>query len=552
MSLTLSALMQGVRDNLSRGLTRGAFKPVSSGVPRQAYYFQLHLTPIEEAERGGWRDGVKLAAGVRYTVQAVVSVNQDGRSTQLAVAPERDMELTLTCDHGLVEITPPVQTVPQQVANGTSFTFVMQVATDYQGDLVRLRLQYRWSGALTEPIEIARREVAGQRVQAERRLPRRQIVLDGRLREPVRMVHVERVDAEHVEVCMYWDERTDFAGTIRQPGVSLARWQRLQDRPWELIHRIIARSSDNVEFADWVKGKLVKYGAAFSLIIYDETDEADVAWELIHVQRKADECPLLPGDLTGVVPIGALMTITRWVPGLHWFGEVQELTVAETSTRGRVMAYLNHKEGLPAAQRERVALQPFVVEHSAELAHFKRQLTSGLAETGLIYMGCHGIVIHEEAEKNFLLGLNPRFEVYDLVGLPYLADRAARPIVMVNACHSAWLFRQEGMRYGLAVALLKQVAKDFIGTIGVVGDSRAAEVAEAIFAAVEGSAEGVRLAAVLSDLRAEVFRRTLVEPRSEELGFDYLDTFMYVYYGNPYGRLQLTRAAGNEETGTER
>ena len=266
-----------------------------------------------------------------------------------------------------------------------------------------------------------------------------------------------------------------------------------------------------------------------------------MAWEMMHVNIEPGDLHETPPHLTGAVPIGALIAITRWLPNIRWFDRDHVLQISRETTEGNVLSYLDH-EDIGHTQREQEALSHFDVESHHTISDFKERLQGQLDEVGLIYLACHGIIVNRESERTMLLGklqTREQIKVYELEAiLEYLQDIPTRPVVMINACYSALLFQQNGLCHGLAEVMLQNIARDFIGTIGRVGTERAAKITQSLFKPLDSQNE-LCIAVALRDLRAEMVRRHRARELSREFWEDYLYTFLYVHYGNPYTKLRL-------------
>ncbi|MFN8444382.1 MAG: CHAT domain-containing protein [Caldilineaceae bacterium] len=517
------------------------------------YHFHLVLLPqfSDYSQRSQQSVAMvdRLIAGQLYTMRVTVDPDPDNQTTICGVTMSSDINIYLDCTNPLIHVEPLAITVEAEGVTGKTYEFQVKVAPTYSGESVSFLLNFRRIGTASNPIQLSKYNLPGQAMQTEQPLQLRHIVLDFRLQEQVRILHAAPRGTSHYHIRSYWDEEP-FDVEILNPGVSPARYIEIKDPPKDIIDKIKAKSSNNpVTFIRWLKDHLYRYGQNFCLVIQDDSDESDMAWELIHLYLHPGDCPLLPADLCGQVPLGALITITRWVSDLHWYDIEHQLTINESMTSGRVVAFFDHGRTFPAAQTERNALKAFVTDDYGDINSFRARLDTNLNDAGLIYIGSHGIIINEKQEKDFILSLDRREEikVFDLTALSYLENFSARPIVIVNACHSAWLFRHEGVRYGLSIALLQQIAKDFVGTIGPVSDKRAAEVAEAIFAKLNTPANGMRLAELLRDIRTDAFRKLTKSQSHMDDWLDFLYTFMYVYYGNPFSRLQLTLVADTKK-----
>ena len=224
------------------------------------------------------------------------------------------------------------------------------------------------------------------------------------------------------------------------------------------------------------------------------------------------------------------------------------LSVLEATITGDVIAYLDPVD-TSHIEIEKQVLARFGANPLATIQAFRQRLEAPLAHTALIYMGCHGrIIVDNDQEHDLLFGsLSPKqqFTIYDLAGLGFLDPGKGRPLVIANACHSAFTIRKEGVRHGLPVTLLRRVAGAFLGTIGPVDSKFAAQFAQALLTKA-GEPDGVRLAAALQEQRAAVVRRVRQNADDPDSWFDYLFTFMYVYYGNPYTSLHLLPAGSPE------
>ena len=181
------------------------------------------------------------------------------------------------------------------------------------------------------------------------------------------------------------------------------------------------------------------------------------------------------------------------------------------------------------------------------------RLQGSLENIALIYLGCHGILAGGELTKEFIMDHlrqpQDQVRVHQLELLPYLNNNRHRPIVIVNACYSGWHRTSGEARYGLPIVFLKRIAKDFIGTIGPIGDEEAADSAMNILNRIHSTVDGQHLAEILRDLRREAFLQIPKSFDDHKRWYKYLFTFMYVYYGNPFTQLQLELAddPGREE-----
>jgi hypothetical protein len=123
--------------------------------------------------------------------------------------------------------------------------------------------------------------------------------------------------------------------------------------------------------------------------------------------------------------------------------------------------------------------------------------------------------------------------------------------VFVNACASArTIVNDEGDPSSLVEGFLTHCASGYIGTLADIDIQTASEIARSILKA-SLNANGVRITEILRHLRAkaveDLMKALLLPPeQSKKEFYKVIDTFMYVYYGNPLAYLQL-RAVSSEE-----
>lgn len=509
-------------------------------------YFRMALFELLPAEDGKLGEDRRLVdaieAGRTYTLQVVADPDSDRRTSEYPVTLISDLELFVQCRHGLVHTAMEPCLVRQTDALATTCEFPVEVDIGYNTEAVTIELSYRRAGSCHPVTPISRLELIGKDAWLQEHSPNHHVVLDESIQENVRILHVSPKSQTTLHVRSYWDEGFELDEIIVKPAESPVRFMRKAHRPQDIIDRIRERSADNpVNFESWLKRHFGKYAGRFCLIILDASDEYDMAWELVHI------CVEWKGETnTGKVqweevPIGALFPIVRWIPELQYHGDNLTLTVSETIVSGEVIAYLD-PQSTTHIDVEKQMLAQFGAQALDTIEAFKGSIEEHLTNPALIYLGCHGqIIVDNDREQEFLLGslsAEQQFSIFNLAGLRYRNPRGPRPLAIVNACHSAYTVRKEAIRYGLPITLLRRLARDFLGTIGWVDSSFAARFARALLAEAGGEG-GISIALMLKDKRAMAFEQARLRKHDPQAWFDYLYTFMYVYYGNPYTYLRL-------------
>jgi hypothetical protein len=295
------------------------------------------------------------------------------------------------------------------------------------------------------------------------------------------------------------------------------------------------------ELLGWMRQLAENCKESIRLIIVDDTNY-EIPWEILEY---ADQkyC-------------GAHIAVVRWSK-IQLFEAYSLLKVYEIKSRGSILAYLNDRElGEQQTYAERTILSIL----QGDLCQFMQELVdvlsimSALTNVGMIYLGCHG-------NEGIMLGSHPsdRLTYIDLQ-IP-IEHPDPRPIVFVNACDSARIKKSDG----LLRVFLARYASGYIGTVGQVVSLYASKIAGCILQTAFTQPDGVQVAELLRQLRAEAVK--MVTPKvqvrqggsldiiarfeqrelsEEEKYLYFLYTFMYVYYGNPLASLKLQAKRNSE------
>lgn len=159
----------------------------------------------------------------------------------------------------------------------------------------------------------------------------------------------------------------------------------------------------------------------------------------------------------------------------------------------------------------------------------------------LVMLACHGIFARKEdpdVEIGSLRNPSQRLQRIDLAGLA--APKGMRPLVFVNACHSARMKRSDRHVFGIPEAFLRVFARGYLGTVSAVEQTIAAEIAARIVAGA-CSPSGICLPELLFKMR-----RAAASTRDRDRR-TFVETFMYVFYGSPgeWLTLEPKRQPGN-------
>ena len=297
----------------------------------------------------------------------------------------------------------------------------------------------------------------------------------------------------------------------------------------------------------WIKmvqAEVAKRGKQLALVIFDTT-HFEIPWELLEIDYNQY--------------IGAIAQVARWLHLEAW-GEPRYLAITDYMCGGSVLSYLDR--GLEGTGEERALLQTFLHSEVFSLEELQERLEEPLQDMGLLYIGSHGgdgthlytSMLSEDAQPPA-----GSLSASWLVGMQRQLD--PRPILFINACESARiLYKRDSRTHTLVKAFLLLCASNYIGTIAKVESREAPRIAKRLLELARG-VEGVQIVELLRLLREEavehmqeagrnsdgqqelVYRRQ----RKRDAAAQLLNTFSYVYYGNPLARLRLRLAGAIEE-----
>lgn len=293
---------------------------------------------------------------------------------------------------------------------------------------------------------------------------------------------------------------------------ALWEWSRLQPKIGEWLEALREEVGDD----------------SLRLVIWDSTG-FDIPWEMF----------ALPGDEDAQRPqgsLGALVAVVRRVvsrggPGIGQAGE----DYADQACSGGVLAYLDD---------EMLADRDVLSHFDADLVGadaLMRALESRQEPVALVYLGCHGTWGTRVTELR-LGGFRHR----DISRFPLPALAVWKSLVFLNACHAGRLIYDAAVNAGVmgfAEAFLRRGAGAVVGPTGPVEVDVARWVAQQILDDLAAHPE-LPVSVALRNARASAAQSVAGHRRVNEQDLkNFIYSCMYVCYGNPYFRLQLSRRA---------
>jgi len=367
--------------------------------------------------------------------------------------------------------------------------------------------------------------LAGQHnLVSEELLEKCHVSLDVRPPDNVAILHIEAALEKQLRLTG-WNCRTPSLSiaALDIPALDLGGFDETLTDPQTLRLQMRDFSANETSgLCAWLDRLRQKYGEDLGIIIVNHT-EIEFPWEML--------------ELADNNYLGALARIVHWLP-VQLYGHRQDLQVAAETLAGAVMAYIDE-----SATPEHHPLTSFIHHLYQTFAQLKVKMMDSLQSVGLVYLESKGIFTYENEQYCVSVDElhNPanrrvQLTLSDLPALP-----KDRPILFVNACHSARLVRGHFGLVGLPQALLARIASGFIGSLGPVNPAVAAKIAQKIFQEARSQTDGASLPEILRQLRAYAVQQVITNPsKQNQLLFIY--TFMYIYYGNPMARLHLTVA----------
>lgn len=520
----------------SRGVTSYAGRPPApSG---REVFFKLELLTSVELDPAGPTEGSdpfarilteekveqpKLRPGHRYRVR--VSTSQHGQAGQQPIYTTASLNLLLCCkDVPEIGIPNAKRIVEPEAIATFDEEFELTISANCPTGSYELKLLSHQNNRLGLAASLSFDLEGTYNPVDSALLTTCRIKLNDQPPEHTAILHIEAPAPGQYRLTG-WSRREKplKTGLMEEPELALANFVEEELQPEHIKNQLASFSRRSPEeLLEWFEALEKRHGDRLILIIADHS-VSEIPWEMVQWKRGSY--------------IGATWRVVRWIP-VRDFRVWQELCLQEEERTGKVLAYLNHEELDTRVERE--ALSRFATSFCTTTALLKQGLSRQLESVALVYLGCHGVFTYGEKHKVAVGELhNPSNTLVALSVEDIQGPEGARPLLFVNACHSARLIRDSNGFYGLPEVFLARIASAYLGTLGPVGSTYAAEIANIIF--TEAVKKSIEPAEVLRRLRAEAVA-ALSASEATENWLNFIYTFMYVYYGNPFVKIRLGAA----------
>jgi hypothetical protein len=508
-----------------RAAAGGPRREVPARPNGEAVYFKLQL--IDPSIELKPFDIAALEAGGEYRIR--VSASLHGQADQSPIYATAPILLKIRCKE-----VPALATAERRVDADAILAFdeefELKVPANFPTGEYELTLLWLYEGETRAAPPVTSLSVqieeAEDHVDSEQLRTTCHIALNAELPPNTAILYIES-DHDKSYHLAGWSSHGRLLRTppIEPPTYGLADFVEAGFAPKKIRGEISRRSrTNNYELLEWLTRLYKRHGKNLCLILADHS-ASELPWEMMKIQDH--------------LCLGAIWKIVRWIPVrnyLLW----QELQVQSQEISGTVLAYLNEEV---TKEVEVGALNKFTTSFCKDTDLLMETLSQPLDTVAVVYLGCHGIFTANDEHAAAIGGLeNPSRNILALDIELIDNHKGARPLLFVNACHSARLINRSGRFIGLLEVFLARVANSYLGTLGPVGSAQAAEIAKRIFdKALTGTVEP---AEILRELRAEAIAK-LAASESKENWLNFIYTFMYVFYGNPFIKIKLV-AAGEE------
>jgi len=335
-----------------------------------------------------------------------------------------------------------------------------------------------------------------------------------------------------------WDVKDSpkTSGLLALEKIGLGNFVENEMKPILIRNRIRDFSSrDPGGIISWLKPLYEKHKENLTLIVLDEPGY-EIPWELI--------------ELYDDIYLGAIAKIVRWVQ-VGLYGEQKHLSFSPVKSTGKVLAFFSDE--IAHTETENQALSKFN-SFTTDLEHLESKLRNSLADTGLVYIACHGIFHYDEEHRKLIdegikagiltdkgLTITP----IDLQQALPIVKSDTPPVFFINACHSARVLSKNKEKdvqqvfYGLPVIILQRSSNSFVGTVGKVNSACASQIARFIFEEIKKNENGADIVELLRLVR-EKYVKELIKSPTDETWLNFITAFMYVYYGSPSAQVVIT------------
>jgi hypothetical protein len=309
--------------------------------------------------------------------------------------------------------------------------------------------------------------------------------------------------------------------------------------PTRTLKRMLGWSHRKPALTEWLSDLRRRHGTELTVIVWDLTDH-DTPWEMFHLEPQAAGAT---GAALDASWLGCAATTARWTKVVTTVDNAVPGPAVPGASGGRILCYVAKDA---AMQPDRELMDDLGAEHHDSLAELLTTLGSPTASSGvgLVYVACHG----DYAQDYFDFRLDRSVSVSDIDGHGLAGLASARPVVFLNACHSARMIDAsadlgEQALAGFTEVFLRRGAAAFIGASGAVQEPAAQAVVRALLEQIRATPDRP-VAHVLRDYRRSVAPVSGELPIGDERAVSvallpFLYTFMYLYFGNPQTTLRL-------------
>ena len=545
------------------GVVQGARQSLVVQARDPLYYFELRVL---ERRGSGESDEVApvrgaLSQGQTYLVRATLNENATGGTSlrpgedfelvqeQKKLSGEVSISLEVKEDDGTV--VPPVKIGNQggrlsPREKGGAHDFELTVVNAYPAT-VTLQLLFQLSGTQHQP---QRASTLTIRLQGNANIPPPQIskilrlAADAEPPDGAAILHVSRLDENRLRLVGWTGKRVNSSLNLDSQSFTLPDPQEYPTG--EAYVRAISKQVHEFSggevgaVADWFEKVLKLYREDSCIIIVDQSG-TQVPWEMFRLE--------------GGTFLGARALVVRWAEAQYRNQPIM-MPSGELKFEGRVCSFI-HPVDAELLANTSAEFKKLISNYNTTPEELERELYCCAEHdpVGLVYLCYGGILLYgDEGRALENLGFPAPYDESVQVRLDLAVDKLnPRPIFFANAPYTGRLLVSERHLYGLAKALLTQLAASYIGLLAPIDRRYAEQFAQELLAAAL-SEEGVKLAELLRKSRAEAVAR-LSDPKltKEEWArarLELIYPFMYVHYGNPHDWLKLTappQAAAEED-----
>lgn len=403
-------------------------------------------------------------------------------------------------------------------------TFSLNVAEDcpkaevtFQMVYRKVNSQYRFFLPTLKTI------LAGTHYAPDKKLLKNCEIYDSQLPDNTAILHIQKGKEDglsktlHINGWSYQQRPLQISQVV--DDMSLGDWIDNDEKPETIRNLVRGFSKNQVELINWLQCLVHYYQDKFTLIIVNHT-LSELPWEIV--------------ELDDDQYLGAYSNVVRWtwVGGRGAYYKLQ--VIEETVQSGEILCYLSQSV---SKTEEAKLLEKFAINDCQNPLNLKQKLEHSLEKISLVYLACHGTFTRYRDPRKATLG--DEVEQINLVDLESLTKRdGIRPLFLVNACHSARLMDNQFKPYGFPNVFMSTVASGYIGTMAKVNSDYAAKMAQKLLDKAHTETEGIPIAKRLKQIRREVVEQLKANPNKENWKA-FINTFLYVYYGNPLARLKL-------------